>query len=390
MKDDMKKVFLKHFKIKIDKKLYNELRAFRIKWSQKDPSYIHFLSGNLTGVQSIRFSSLDDAELFSILKLNQNALEKDLHALEEVNPEWKVSSNVTYLTLLYIMHEYSLNKDKKLSVEGRKEAFYIFSFKALGSMFFGLFRRPVSIATAKAVYENMSRRFIIKKEGSWFKAIEYRSKEILDEGVYKDRIREFASDDVGDIAAGIQGAYKSMILYIYDLIMKIDGTSNSISTSSIIENMEDGKRIKDDIDSPFLFTNYLKSIVENTNDFIDEELTYLVTYTVRNISEDLIIDTLKYYSNNFDSKNDYIIKQVIENSISYLRSKGILEPKKDILDTLIKLKGYWSSGNSENKLLKEDLRTISFKAVNRKTAWLINGLSISVILYIFLRAIVKK
>jgi len=54
------------------------------------------------------------------------------------------------------------------------------------------------------------------------------------------------------------------------------------------------------------------------------------------------------------------------------------------------LKGYWSSGNTENKKIKDALKIMCYKATGRKTSWLLSSLTISTILYLYLRSIVKK
>lgn len=376
--------------IKVDKRFLKDLRKFRIGWSQKSPDYINFLSGNLTGVYPIRFSAIDEEEYFRMIKSDKSTLERSLHKLEGINPEWNVSSNVTFLSLIFLMHEFDKIKDRKVAETGMLELFLIFSFKALGSMFFRFFPHNLNKATATMVFESLNNRYILKKEGSWQKVLEYRAKDVLPGGIYYNRLQVLETEDTGKIAAAIQGSYKSMLIYMYGVIEKVKNKNGSITSTSVIERVEEGTRIKDDINSPSLFISYIKDMVGKTNDFVDPELTYLVIYVSRNISEDLLTDTLKYFSKNYSEKQDYILKQVIEASLSYLRDNNTLEPKKDILKTLNMLKGYWSTGNADNAKLKEELRDIAYRATGRKTSWLKSSLSIAMVLYIFMRALVRK
>ena len=137
MKKDLLVVMDKYFKhVKYDRRLYNDLRAFRLAWSQKSPEYVEFLGGHLMGVHPIRFSSADEDSVFiDIFNIDQNELKIDIHKLEDINPAWKVSSNPFYLTMVYTMHRfYKDNKIGSALEDAIRECYYIFAYKAIGSI----------------------------------------------------------------------------------------------------------------------------------------------------------------------------------------------------------------------------------------------------------------
>ena len=389
--DDIVSVYDKHFNnITVDKKFLKELQIFRIKWSQKSDDYINFLSGNLTGVYPIRFSSIDEANLYKLFKVDMKSLKYDSDRLRDIVPSRNVTSNVTYLSLVYLMHKFSLLKDAKVREEGLSELHFIFSVKALGSMFYRFFPYNLDIPTAKATYENLSNRFIIKKVGSWQKVIDYRAEDVEAKGIYYDRIVNLNTIDATKVISGIHSGYKSMLVYIFRVIKEVIEKRGSISTSTIIENIEDGTAIKDNIDSPHLVTTYLQSIITYPNDFVNTDLVHIIIMITKNVTDESLITALQYISNNYDKKTNEQVELIINQTMEYLRHKDITNPTKDILLTLNAVRGYWSTGDTTLKKTKDFLKVVSYKATNKRTSWLLSSLTIGVIIYIYLRAIVKN
>lgn len=389
MDKELTELLDKQLPLNFDKRLVKELKKFRIEWSQKSPIYINFLSTGLTGVYPIRFSSIDEDNFYRILRGDARRLEKMIHSLDGIETVNRVvSSNSTYLILIYLMHKFHNIKDKGLGLSGIMECFYILSFKMLGSMFFRFFKYPTPMSVAKAVYEKMNQRYIIKKEGTWQNVIIRRSKDIS-EGTYKERVKRLETEVAGKVAAAVHGSYKSMLIYVYSLIEEVKLGDSYISTTSIVEKIEDEVKIRDDINMSNKHIEYLKDAISK-KDLIDNELTYLITYVSRNISQDMLEMVLEEYIKSYNAKTDTYTEHIIENSFKYLMLKGVKNPKQDLITTLKLLRGYWSSGNSDNKVLKEDIKKLCYKGIRKKTNWLLSSLTISFILYIFLRSIVEK
>ena len=206
----------------------------------------------------------------------------------------------------------------------------------------------------------------------------------MKDGTYYDRIMSLTTlEAVGTINA-IQVSYKSLIKYIADI--SHSGTKDKISSSSIVENTSDGKLIKE-ISNSSVYINYLNSIVKFENDFISSGLIKIVISKVKNVDYDNVRSTLQYISKN---ENDLkFLEKVIEYSLEYLTSKGE-SFNNGSLNYILSLKGFWSSGNSNLKDIKNKIKEISFKATGRKTEWILNSTTITVICYIFTRAITKN
>ena len=75
-------------------------------------------------------------------------------------------------------------------------------------------------------------------------------------------------------------------------------------------------------------------------------------------------------------------------SMEYLNSRNIT--KYTDLAYIQSLKGFWSFGNVKTKPVKDKIKEYVYNATGKKTEWVLNGLVIAVLIYIFSRAIIKK
>jgi len=75
--EDLVTLYDKYYKhITFDKNFVKELRRYRLNWSQKSDDYINFLSSGLTGVYPVRFSMIDEDNLYKLLRVNQKDLKR--------------------------------------------------------------------------------------------------------------------------------------------------------------------------------------------------------------------------------------------------------------------------------------------------------------------------
>ncbi len=374
---------LTNFTDKVAEDLLKKIMMFKIELIQKNYDFMMFISTNLTGVYNAVFSQLDSERYFSLFGVSEKKLVLKTNDLPDITPEWKVSSNPLYLINIYLIHKYSTSNYKRKD-EAIMILFEIMSYKILTSILYQFYKTKLTVDEAKAVFEKQTFKFLIKKLGSWDAVVKYKAELVMKDGTYYDRIMSLTTlEAVGTINA-IQVSYKSLIKYIADI--SHSGTKDKISSSSIIENTSDGKLIKE-ISNSSVYINYLNSIVKFENDFISSGLIKIVISKVKNVDYDNVRSTLQYISKN---ENDLkFLEKVIEYSLEYLTSKGE-SFNNGSLNYILSLKGFWSSGNSNLKDIKNKIKEISFKATGRKTEWILNSTTITVICYIFTRAITKN
>jgi hypothetical protein len=394
MKKDIKDVcgeYLRH--LSFDVKLLMEFKKYRLNWAQKNSSHIEFLGSNLTGVHNIRYSSVDEDMLFiDILNVDQNKLRNDLYLVPGINKAHKVASNVTYITLVYLMHMFSQSKlkndDKSDAI---KELYYIFAYKAISSLYTNYFPYPVSESVAKMVYERLSNRYLIKKLGTWQDVLEYRTRDLLHGGIHYNRILNLNTDNATRIIADMQSRLRENIKEIYNVLVEVNASNERIYSSSMIQTDEEGESTRDITVRPDNYILYINSIIRNENDFINDDLVYLITSIVQNIDKEKFVMTLRELT----KLHDYtFVETIIVTTINYMRTKNIINNyEKQTYEILTSMKGYWSSSSVKDKELiriKKYLYDISSKATKKKTKWLLATITIGILLYIFLRALYKN
>lgn len=400
MYKDIKDVYAHHLAgMKFDIKLYTAIRNFRIGWSVKSPDYIEFLGSNLLGVQAIRYSTLDDETFFNdILGIDLKILKMDLHALNGINSNWKVSSNPTYLTLIYLMYAFINSNDIGKNTQAvLDELYYIFAYKTISSKITHGFKHQVKESIAKATYERLSNRYILKKVGSWQKLFEYRAGDVDNsKGLHYKNLTRLDTDKAVIIINDLQGRINDVFKNIYGVMMEIiNGDGNAINNSSLnTTNAEGEESIADITDRPDKYIMYLKDIIGKPTDFVNNDVLVLTCSVMNNNETELVKKVLIDMSNEkLDKDMTEVINVVILNSISYLKSNNIESNYVDnLMEVLISLKGYWSSSRITEKdsvEVKKILNKIVSKSIHKKTKWLIVTIVINIILFIFIRSITK-
>jgi hypothetical protein len=404
---DIKEYIGNHLQhLKYDKDLYLKILRFRVTWAQKDDDYIDFLGGNLTGVQPIRFSDRDEDNFYiDVLGIDKDNLVYDVKQYtkeKEAEEHVKlgvVGTNPMYQTIVYMMHRFinssAIGKHKE---DVLNELYYIFAYKVISSLISHYFSYNIDEATAKAVYERLSNRFMIKKLSSWQEVFEYRAKDINSpKGLHYISLTKLNTDEAISIIQDMQGRIRGMLKNIYAVMLETIEANEKIVSTTLIEQNEDGESTREIDNRPDRHINYIRSVINQPNDFIVDDYVYLMQVIIPNLDIEKFVETLKYISENLEikpgSKDDFI-EVVMNNTISYLRTKNITgEYNKKVLDILKYMKGYWSSSSIKDKDIKytkKYLTDIAYKATNKKTKWLLATISISVMLYIFLRAIGKN
>jgi hypothetical protein len=159
----------------------------------------------------------------------------------------------------------------------------------------------------------------------------------------------------------------------------------------MIQTDEEGESTRDITVRPDNYILYINSIIRNENDFINDDLVYLITSIVQNIDKEKFVMTLRELT----KLHDYtFVETIIVTTINYMRTKNIINNyEKQTYEILTSMKGYWSSSSVKDKELiriKKYLYDISSKATKKKTKWLLATITIGILLYIFLRALYKN
>jgi len=406
IKDLMNKA-CKH--IKFDKKFIKQIKEFRLNWVIKDTMYAEFLGGNLLGVHSVRFSARDEAMLMNdIYGLDTAVLKNMIRSVPGMNPNWVISTDPVLITLTYSMHILTVSKlPEKYIVEGIKELYFIYAYKVFGSLLSRYFKHNVSLDVAKATYENLSNRYLIKQLGSWNAVLEYRTGDILpkraekymkykrrDMGLHYEKLVRYNTDDAIKLTNDLQGRIREFVKNIYRVMITVISDGGGVnSVSSVSKGGEGPDSTKDVTERVDKYVNRLQETVTIPVNLINDDIIYLVTKLVKFADSKVIKDCLLDISEEMSKSGAKleILSWVVVTTISYIRSKGITSGYSDNLAEIVNyMKGYWSSGSVKDKTVvetKKYMQKLVKGNTKRKTKWYISANSTALIVYLFIIAV---
>jgi len=386
--------------IKFDRELARYLHMFRIGWMQKNNDTITFLSGKLLGVNPVRFTRDDDDSLFvDILGMDLEKLTPEIHKLKDINKNFIIASNPKYLFLTYLLHKFNTSKlDKKIIEDAIMDIVLIMQYRMFSSLLTNYFKFNADVGVATMTYEKLSNKFLIKQVNNYQEVFEHRSPIVLKGGLHYDRSIKCTTDDTTRIITDIQTRLRSMVKYIYVVMLNVIENGDKIHSTSMNQSNHEGEEsLRDIVDTPERYINHLKKVISNENDLINDELLYVIGNLIPNIQLDILKDTLKYMSNIYLSnhkKIDELLELTIMTSIRYLNHKSVTHNYDGRLDTVLSLlKGYWTSSKIKDKdvvYIKKQYSRIIKKGTGINTSWRIITITIGLLLYLFVRSLINK
>lgn len=397
MYSNLNDVYDQYLHLKIDQELFESLKTFRISWAQKNEEHIDYLGDSLIGCYRIVFSVLDEDVFYrDILGLDKDILQKELWNVKGIFKEMKVASNAFYLTCVYLMHLYTNNRSisNKLREEAVREIFYIMSYKMLSSLNTHFFKIPTDISIAKAVNERMSLKFLVKRYNNWQNVIAYKAEDVLPKGIHEDRVRDLKkAEDATRIISDIQTKYRDMYKNHASVLYDVIGKNEKIKSSTLIIENEESTNIKDIVNRPDLYIEYVKSIMNYQHSFVNHDLCLLVSGVFKAFKDNQIIQYVSWFSNEQLKNKEWYVEKSIITCLNYLTSKNITGdfiPR--MYEIILILKSYLSSSNikdNDTKKLKKELQKLSGSALMRCNSSAKTNLGIAIIIYIFLRSLYK-
>lgn len=383
--------------LKYDTKLFKQLRNFRISWMQKSPDYIDFLGGKNLGVHPIRFSTIDDELLFvDILDLDMDDIKSRVYDTEDINKSWLISSNPYYNVIVYMMYKFYKSKDisKSNAEEAVIELFTIYYYKVIGSLLSRYFGYNASEDIAKATVERLSNKSLIKKLDNWQEVIVYNANVVLPKGLHYKKLLKYDTLAATTILNDTQGRIRDIFKKIYGVMIEVVEDNEKITKTSLTKEDESGAKVVEVTNRPDKYISYTKNIILNRSEFIDDEIVKLVSKLTNNKNNDMVKDALGYISDNIKQDELSLVEYVIVNSIEHLNNNDINNDYINNIVVVIKrLKGYWSKSSGSNKELKKNkelVNTMVKNSTKKITPWKITSTVTTVLVYIFIRAILSK
>lgn len=370
----------------IDK--YKIIKQFRIAWTQKNDITLEFLASNFTGVYSVRFSTQDEEILFkNVLDMDRDVLQKEIYDLRGISKNMRTVSNATYVTLMWFAHKFlRSNFPKDIKEDAIKECYYIMAYKIVCSLTSHYFKYTVEIEVAKAINEHMTNKFLIKRLGSWQALFDYKTKDLLENGIHYKRLLQFDADDMIRIISDIETKLRDIFKNNYGQLAKVRKNQESIKDYSFIEKDNSGTdKIKDITSNTALVINKIKHLILSKVDFINYDLIGIICLKLKVINEADLQKILVHITELDTKVIGKYLDGMISNSLSYIASKGIFTNYRERIGDIINiLLGYWKSGNIKDQFNK-DVKRVFFEIAkdvcNKNTSTTFN-LSVATIVYI--------
>ncbi len=401
MKKQILDIFDYYFSdIVFNKEFYFKIKTFRTTWANKNIEHISFLGGNLIGVNRIIFSNRDFDMFFrDVCEIDSEELQKAVLADPNIMPNFIISSNVLNLTTMYIARRFLLSKhlDTQTRSDAAREAYLIFSYRALSSMLVHFFKYKLNNQTALLVYEKLSRKFLIKKKETWQEVLTYRSADLIDpKKLHYTTLMKFNGIGVTKILNDLHGRLKDMIKNIFLVVLEVSNSRLKVnSESGVISGLSGEEGLRELLVRSDRHINYIVRLLDDEGGLIKPEIVNIIYGIVPNMSTDnldRVLVNIVETSGKDKEEIGKIVTSIATKSYQYLTSKSISPMEVRTLDKiLLALRGMWISSRSntpEVAAIKKKVDKLVIKHLGRKSKNDIIATRIGFLLYIYLRTVI--
>lgn len=400
-KSNVKELMGKYTDININRDFVRKVVEYQNRFMRKNEDTINFLGGNLIGVYSFKYLEEDRLEwIEDILRIDDiDGLKNEVHNNTKINKEFFVSSDITNLSLVWVAHKALV--DKSLTdIESEKlarAAIDMLQYKFLSSIHTRFFKYSANEGLAKATYESLDKKSGLKKYGTWKGLLDSRTSDILaDNSIWFKTLRSFDNDiDIIKMLNDIQGRLKAIMKKLTDTFNRLLDMDAKIHSSGKFVIVEGEELLKDYHSRYEKVRNRLHEVVPFRNDFINDNVMEAVAKTITTVNKHHMENTLKYISDNYNSKSGVQIKQLLDDIVIF--AFDVIRQEKISLDhiptTMIKLRNLFRSSRAidPNLISIRDRMGVQVeKALTIHNTSTIASTRIAVILYITLRGLMER
>lgn len=386
--------------VKFDKRFTKDLHKYVSAFVNKNEDSVNFFGDALLGVYPVKFTNEDKSIWFDeVLDIDEVSIRKDLHSLECIDPSFRVSSDVTNQSYVWVLH--NVLKSKHLSSKDQEaaaiEVLSMMHYKFLTSIMTHYFPYQADKSVALATYTSLSKKFSLKVHGSWAKLIRSRAESILErDSIHYDAIHKYREDQdiikmINDIQGRIREVVKSMMEVFYQVL---ESDARIKATSSVIE-MDGVSHVADKSSNYVQIRRYVHRVVTSKEDFIKDELQKITATTIHTVSPRHLEESLEFISDNYGVRRmeflSVLIDKTLVHAMNYLRQNDI--QLNDLPNVLSKLRSiYMSSKGTEPALIEvRELGDRVIKdAVRSKNPAALASARTATLIYIVLRGLTEK
>ena len=391
--------FGKH--IRFDSRLVGQLERFVQNFINKSPEHVKCLGSNLTGVNRLSWSLDDRLEWEeNFLQIDGGDLRRAILAIPHMDDVGRVAGDNFNISCCWLAHRfYKSDLPPRTKEKGMKLAMDILQYKLLSSIHSHYFKYPVDQNVAEATYAELSRKFDIKRYGSWRAVLDSRSENIIATGeIHEQTIRQF-DDDIAIVKMiqDIQFRLRDKIKNIWEVMAGVIEKDMKFGTvSSTIEL--DGALVTRDIERLSTeYTQFIKDAAAERDRFIKPDLVKVIESVMSTMPEKPFEQLLIVFTEKV-SKSDKRALELIDLTMEHLFNVVLADRKttmriNDVPAVINRIRGLYTASRSNNDIL-EQMKEITEKFV-RKDIKIVNNANVAalrtgLLLYIVLRVMVKE
>lgn len=395
----IKQVLDKHIgHVVFDKKLYRAISKYRYWYLNTSKDTLEFFGSNLLGVVPIRYTDKQIAMFYSeVLDVDFISLSEDLKQVGSINQDFKVSSDVFNITIMYVIHKWmtgsTINKDMK--EEAVIVTATIFFYRTLAALIANGFKYNANPAIVQAAYANLTDKFLIKKLGSWNRVISNRVQALV--GRDSKHFKTFNSFEPDErilyAITDAQGSIKVLFKNYYNEIVKAKDNEEVIGKDIAMVTDLEGEVVL--LDKSRNLESHIEELFKSMTreeSFIIKDYIEIVKDLTTNISSDDLTIALKYltdeYSRHANKDVEEFVREVIVYSFDYLTNVRYDISANDLPKKLIALRNsFVSSRNTDpdflsmKKLGDKIIRKAKLKRVNKSA---LTSIRTAIMLYLVL------
>lgn len=379
--------------LKPDLKLARHITNFALNFANLNEEHINFFGSNLLGVYKIVFTDDMRFDFFGdyILNADEHDLTYGLHHLSCIEPSRKVTSDVVSHTIIYLIHLFwnSTLINDKVREQTCKDLIRIMHYRFLSSLLNYRFRYRVDINLAKAVYAAFSKKFDIRRYGSWQGLIDARADAIISkESIHWNTITRYDNDQrilymISDIQTRIRDVVNNMTTVFYEVKTRTD--------KILIENLTSdatGEKVVKDVASSFVFfKRRIEGYMLDKESFIRQDVLELAMEATNATDMKSLTEFLTYMVlNKHKDKEVYeLVDNILIHLFEFLRKNRL--KSNELLTIIEKIKVLYTASKSTNENVMEMRRlgtNITERAVSQKSSSIRSSVRTTVCVYIVL------
>lgn len=361
----------------------------------KNDNHIAFFGGNLIGVYPIRFKDEDKENIIEDICgiVDFENLTDELHDVKEIDKRRHVSGNpINYLYIWLLNKIWTSSNPMKAKEKAMVAAMNLFQIKYLTGLDAHFFKYPADESIAHAVYEDMSRKSLLKQLGNWKAVVEKRSQDLTGKrSVWWETLTKMEDNGevvkmVNDIQTRVRKGYGN----ISNMFHELREREAKILSSSTFATI-DGERVMREFENNL--HKYKRSIVNillDPNDLIKQDLLDDTLKLIDAANETNLRATLNFISENADTGKKNDILDEIENLVLYIFeyiSKSDLNAT-DVPGVIGRLRSIYRSHRSSHEAvvaIKDKMDYIVPKAITARHEATRSGTKVAVLVYLSLR-----